>query len=711
MPTLDTDYFLMPPLQQCIFDKTLGTFLSAGIVNFFSDPQLTIKKNVYRLSIGSGTTFDYINVGSTLTLSSIGSFVDENGDNFTPYLFPFDAQGNIQLYYIQVLDSNGSPQFTINAYPNIGVSNEGETNIVLTQNMVSNPQFIEVNFITPSITYTVSGTNTLTNIAPNWYLNTTGSGSVTVTQVAISDPSATSNPPYALNFSSWGGTISSAFLQQDFQGDPRLLGRNIVSASIVATSLVGVPLSFSISYSVTGQAPQLIATGNASPTAYTAIVDTAEIVSTGTNTAPNGKASLLISLPVGQSFNITSVQLIGVGSVNTKPNFLQQSTNIQESLLFGYWQPQLNFKPIPSYLTGWDFALNPAQIFPAGGPGPQALGDNTSYYAWDQTIVFQSKSNSINIGGSTLGLIATTNTQFAVIQYLSLQQAFDIFLQASISGLSSNIRCSTTVAQNLTISLWWTANGSLPNINSNQSLVLALDANGHPSSVVGGWHEILRTNKQTCTFTTTPGGTIDYGFNGWMDLTAFSTGTFFAIVVGSNQVTTGNNVDFKSISLVPGSIPTIPAPQKQDQVIRECQYYYERSYDLTTVNGAATNVGSLFLAQSSFWTTNTAYHYPTPFCIDFKVIKAKTPAMTLYSVTGASGNVQSNLMYTQTTFQLNPVDVAVASFWGETKSLQNANYTPATSVEVQSHATTISQFANSAGIRFHYVADARLGTP
>lgn len=718
MPTLDTSYFLMPPLQQCIFDKTLGTFLSAGIVNFFSDPGFTIPKDVFRLSIAPGPTFTYVNVGSTLTLSSIGSFVDENGDNFTPYLFPFDAQGNIQLYYIQVLDSNASLQFDVNAYPNIGTPEEVLTTFSNTSNVVTNPQFTEVNFILPSNTYSISGSNTLTNIAPNWYLITTGTGSVTVTQVPITDPSVTSNPPYYLSFTNWGGSFSAAYLVQLFQGSPRLLGNNFVNGSFMALSLVGAPVTVSMLYAMSGQVPQTIITGATSSNTWTQLTNTIHVTGAGSDAAPSGQAELLIQLPVGQSVGITSVQLVGVEDIASSTEYIEQSTAEQQSLLFSYWQPALNIKPIPSYLTGWDFPLNPAQIF-GKSVGAQSTGDNTSYYAWDQTIIFQSKSGGVSIGGNTFVATAAVNTQFAVIQYLGGQQALDVFLQLSIlGGLSSNVRVSCTVQQKFTISLWWTANASLPNITANQSLVLGLDANGHPNSVVGGWNEVARSTGQTCTFTTlNTNGTVDYGFNNWFDTSAFTTGKFFAIVIGSNTVNSGNLVDFKSISLVPGLIPTIPAPQTQDQVLRECQYYYEKSYAPATVAGTNTTANQKLVSQNSQNYTgapsNNVLASPTGFEVLYTP-KRVAPVMTFWTPAGTMNNVLATLNYALTGTQAFTQVIntqALASFWdspviGTNKTTFMPNVV--TGLCGASNASASNPFT-SATIAYHFAANAQLG--
>src|SRR5690606_30377034 len=79
-----------------------------------------------------------------------------------------------------------------------------------------------------------------------------------------------------------------------------------------------------------------------------------------------------------------------------------------------------------------------------------------------------------------------------------------------------------------------------------------------------------------------------------------TTATFFAIVVGSAPVDPTSVVSFRSISLVPGTIATAPAPQTKDQVLQECQYYYQKSYNADINPGTAANyAGMKSTAQSA----------------------------------------------------------------------------------------------------------------
>ena len=114
-------FFIQQPLQQVIFNKDDGTLLAAGVVSYFSDPEFTTPKDVYQVTNAPDGTYFFTDVGSVLTLSSIGSFVDLDGNNFTPMLFPWTgtvlAPGQFEPYYITVYSSGGILQFTVTGYP------------------------------------------------------------------------------------------------------------------------------------------------------------------------------------------------------------------------------------------------------------------------------------------------------------------------------------------------------------------------------------------------------------------------------------------------------------------------------------------------------------------------------------------------------------------------------------------------------------------
>lgn len=135
---LDTRYIPSKYFQEGIFDKDSGCPLAAGIVTFYRDDARTELKPVYQIS-GSPPNYTYTALPNPLTLSSIGTIQDGSGNDIIPYFFPYDASGNIDLYYITVESSGSVPQFTREGIPNISEQDDVAEDI---RNFVPNGQFL-----------------------------------------------------------------------------------------------------------------------------------------------------------------------------------------------------------------------------------------------------------------------------------------------------------------------------------------------------------------------------------------------------------------------------------------------------------------------------------------------------------------------------------------------------------------------------------------
>jgi hypothetical protein len=195
----------------------------------------------------------------------------------------------------------------------------------------------------------------------------------------------------------------------------------------------------------------------------------------------------------------------------------------------------------------------------------------------------------------------------------------------------------------------------------------------------------------------------------------------FAIVVTFAVPTTGTQVVINSISCVPGDIATPPAPQTASEVLRECQYYYEKSYALNVVPATPTTIGSVAAFQNSELTTpmdGAATLYQDVINLQFKQVKRiRTASIIIYSVNGVLNDVTLNL----TGFdsggapKVNAADVVFATYWtvaGQSDS--SVYYTPVTAL-LGATLVTISPNATqhfigtTAWAAFQYVIDARLG--
>ena len=612
------------------------------------------------------------------------------------------------------------------------------TDILTANNQITNPQFSVVNFgvppggTQPVLTIATAGTY---NIAPGWQLVLTGTGTITLTQLIFSgSQNFIDNPNYALQVNSNG--FSSVQLIQQFNNNGALWSLGAVGMSILVNAVTNPAMVTLFYQPSTGAATQIAQgiipiTGFAPFGGFTNLNNPAPTpispgnASTNTDLSTVAYVQAVINLPGNGEVQISNVQLMGQdaplpSNFNTSaiPDYQQQTNEREIDHTFHYYNPQLRYKPIPSYLVGWDFPLNPAQFGSTVGPITAGFIDN-SFYSWDQTIVFQSVDASVTASrgnGGELYLTTGANTQIAIIQYLPLYKAREI-LNNAISVNVAAVANGQTIG--CTISLWYTSNVSLPStIASNLSLVSSLDANGHPSSVVAGWNEVPRINGQNAFFTVQQLLTtnfFDYNFNGWNlnGVAGVNTANFFAIVIGTAQITSGNQIRFGSVGLMNGMIATRPAPQSPDEVLRECQYYYENSYYPANLPGTTTNIGKQFALAplAAMFSTGSVSLYKNTFQVTFQQIKNIVPVLTFYSPSGTINTVQMGV-YNGTNYSNGALtDITVPTTGWNAQSISNSNaiMQPIGSTAIYNLTGSTNQGSNQGEMNYHYVADSRLG--
>lgn len=163
MTTLNPAYISSTPLQWFFINKDDASPLAGGIVTFYSQTNPTVLKPVYQLDNSSPTGFSILN--DPITLTAVGTFADDNGNDIIPYFYPFDADGNVELYYITVYSSGGVLQFTRMDWPPNMSEGGGEevTNEII--NYVANGQFLLHNLFPTTATITTDETDTVSYIA------------------------------------------------------------------------------------------------------------------------------------------------------------------------------------------------------------------------------------------------------------------------------------------------------------------------------------------------------------------------------------------------------------------------------------------------------------------------------------------------------------------------------------------------------------------
>lgn len=584
-----------------------------------------------------------------------------------------------------------------------------------TPNQITNPQFADVDFIaTQGMTVTTSSSAPV-EIAPGWFVITTGSGTLTINQLGlIGSDQIGGNPSYAISIQNVGFT--SVILQQKFNHNGALWASQFVASSVTAQALLGTTnLSAAITYSGgSGSLTTPIVTLNLNTGWQTATNSVQLDPSTNPNTPSIAYTLYTLNWTGNVTVNLTNIQLVGQDTHNELYPYQQTTNEQQTNGEFWYYNPKLKFKPIKSYLTAWDFPLNPAQ----NDLGIEGLNPNPSFYTWDQTIVFQSVINRITTSRDDNGSIMFTanggSVQMAMIQYLKSPIAQKILSNnASVNLLLNSIGANI----NGTVSLWYTTNANVPNLSlalptpHGISLVTTLDENGYPTEVVDGWTEWTRapigTNKFYATSTMA-----NIGLTGWLSLpwSTVKDINYIAIVVGTIPLADTNAIAFQSVSLVPGDIPTIPAPQTEDEVLRQCQYYFEKSYNTDqAIGGSSIGAGAIQKPQTALINGANVILYPQDFQLSFNTIKINTsPDVTFFSTSGLIDAAQAIVYYDggQAGFS----DQLIDDFWINTSiSSKGINYTLKNANALTSGSGSATTFPISGYIVFQYVIDSRLG--
>ncbi len=688
-------------LEEYFVDKTSGEPLAGGFVYFYEDDARTVPKLVYELS-GAPPNYTYSPLPNPIILSAVGTPQDAAGNNVAIYYYPYDANGNLQLYYVEVFNSGFVPQFTREAWPNEAIEDVSPTagslgNFV---NFIDNPQFAFTNFA-PATTLTISsaGAGTqLVNFAPGWSIVIifTGVGSVVLTQTSIAGSTAyPSNPPYTLTVNP-GLNVSGITVKQRLLHNPDIWSpQNAASVNgfVGASILLAPATSLHIDYAPSTGPLQTILTGNNISGFYAESKNTVQLVSpTNTDLSTVGYVDFNIVLSPINISTFSNVQIVQLERNIPNIPYEQEPVNRQLSNLFWYYNnmTQVAARGQTSYLVGWDFPLNPTQPL---GPAIAAFasGANTSNYFWDQTIIFQSANSGIASAKGTngcLSLTATNTTQCALVQYLEQDVARMI-----LNGRNSvNVAATTNQVGGLqaTISLWYTTAGSLPSAGAGNSIVATLNADGSISTLNGAWTQVPRSGLGNATFTigSSPTTTTfnDYGFSGWdlAGIAATNTATFFAIVVGTASLTAANVVNFDSISLIPGEIPSRPAPETGGVAQFRCQRYYEMSFPFGTIPARGIQVG--FVGYSA--TTNVGALGQAVF---FRNEKVTLPVITFYNP--VSNNAQ--MFDFTTTSDCTNTKVYIS---GAVMGISTSLFVP----ECDS-----ARLGDAIG--FHYTADSRLG--
>lgn len=698
-----TRYIESPSIQNYFVDHDSGFPLAAGVVTFYRDVERTVLKPIYQQVQLADNTYDFIQLPNPITLNSVGTYDDGNGNDINVFLYPHVGSpldvtvGALDLYFVRVYSSDGRLQETREAWPPNAENNTNNNSAFDgTDNVILNPQFVDVYFMedltTGEYVYNVSTSGQVTSVAPGWDFITEGSGTITVSQVEISDTAAPSNPPYALSIQLSVG-ITSCHLVQRIYSSPRFLKDNILSGYFIAkANSAATPfltLNYMPSNSNTTTLLQQICSGVALVGSFNPFFNTTGVTITIVNpdTAPSGYVDIYLDIPPLSDIQVSSFQVISVGNAQTVVDFIELSTPQQINQQYNYDKEAIYFKPIPSLLTGWDFPLNPSQF------GVAAF-NTTPIYVLDQTIC-ASAVGAVNVSkvGNTGSLqLETTNANeaFYLMQYLTGNEA----LKTTWSELSVNINAAlinnTGVIARAYL-FYSSLGGTIPALPITiGTLTTAPAVDGTFNLTAANWTPISQVNGRPFLGNVPINLIVDIGLTGWFgtENSASTTSNNFAIVVTFFVPTSGTILTVNSISCVPGSIPTRPAPQTEDEVLRECQYYYQKSFlkGVAPAQNAGINSGEFYaLATAGGSALNS---FPVRFSTPMRTTPVNPPVF--YNPVAANAFIR---------------DFDAAADFSTTALKANTLTANGFIVNGTSPAGTVN--GNDIGV--HFTADARLG--
>ena len=620
---LDERYALLIAYNQQFVDKVTGEALAGGTVAFYRDTSRGVAKNVFKIG-GTPPNYNYTSLGPVLTLSDAGTIIDDDNNQVALYGYPYDSAGELDLYYMVVRDSDGVLQWTREGIPNWTAATDPTSETFPVQNQVANPQFTE-QFLNEGFDTTIT-VNAVSDqvypVAPGWDLVVSAAAAATMTirRYAIAGSSAIpTNPPYVFDLNIGSG-FSKVHLRQRTLKNSGLWTSTVtnsvskdvyLSGSFTAQEQDGITRQLSLYYQesngVNNTTPILVAQGAVTNDEYiefNGVSDDAVPTSTNSHTGDSGYVDIYLEFASPSHIRVSSIQMLPTLS-QAGGDFLEydrNSSDREQALMGSFYLPQMSKRPLKSYLTGWDFPLNPSQFQDITTTKNVTT---TAAYFIDQTIC-QSKVGNIacvrNGTGdqNTYGLKFTTANNLEallMLQYLTGQEVKDLLA----NKLAVNVNAFKIGSNDVRVRVYLlagNASSTFETLDDGDTVVATWSADGTITTLASNWEEIPRSNLDTAKATVAElsvasdvnSENFDYQFSQWemTDDTDIASFTNFAIAVTFEIPTNATVFTVNSISLVPGQVATRPAPQTASEVFMECMQYYQKSYPPGTAAGTAS---------------------------------------------------------------------------------------------------------------------------
>lgn len=575
------------------------------------------------------------------------------------------------------------------------------TLVASTDNQISNPQFAEVLFDSP-LTLT-SVTNKVVTIAPGWVLTTSGTGNITVERTPLNNSLTNpTNAPYALHLTLSGFT--SATLAQRFNQNGMLWTSTPNKTRYVASSLTARAVASMPSISariVDSDANTLgtVLTTTVLSGSFNEYPGTGQMAATSnTDLPPDAWIEYQLILPGSVDVYLTSFQLIQTES-GAQITYIEDTVERQIDHLFHYYRDGAVFQPKSSILTGWDFPLNPMQFNPLA----LTTAVTQTMYVADQTIIHQLAGSTVKTGipgvnrsFQVQAINGTVNNRFALIQYVAPKTVLPYW--SYILSSLSRMRIFTSHGTQIRVKMRLIWRVTLPSPIGAAEPIASWA--GTDPVFAAGWTEIIPLNDPAYLLPNNyEDGAAGNAFPAFpysgMQMPDWDVANADTYTLGIVIYTTANmnaslgtedSIEFQRISLVQNDFAVDASPQTADQVLRECQYYYQKSFQQGTIPASALGGGTGESQQVQVGAANTGQYGPI---IRFPIPMVGVPVITRYNVIAAGTEISSTS----------------GASWTTTVTVPNGKNGFST--------TGVSPIGSIAAVQqalLHWTADARLGT-
>src|SRR6185436_19066263 len=198
---------------------------------------------------------------------------------------------------------------------------------------------------------------------------------------------------------------------------------------------------------------------------------------------------------------------------------------------------------------------------------------------------------------------------------------------------------------------------------------------------------------------------------------ATSTQVLGIVVYTTNDLNSSSGTEdyitFDEVSVVPNEFACVTNVKTFDQVLQECQFYYETSYPYGVLPGTASADGFLTQLQNRTTSGGITVINVTQLTIDFNTVKRVAPAsgnMTIYSAgsSGAANNI-FGVIYNNGSIPVGGSgDIVVSTHFTFNGSTKHFSYIGNSAANLLNGITPSVAALFTIG-QFHYTADVRLG--